>query len=261
MAPRPPTRGRLADAKTAAARISQAPPAVEDERMFETIISRLTRRAPEPSREGVAQPRRRLARMSRSRSRLTFANVVSVLALFVALSGTATAAVLITGKNVKDGTLTGQDIKNNSVASADVKDRSLLAKDFKPGQLVSGAPGPVGPAGAPGEPGAKGDKGDAGTPATRLWVVVDSNGTVVRSSGGVTASGSGVYTVTFPQAVDKCAYSVTIGRNGIGFSNGGQVEADEFTANGFFSDHEVVVKTYNAAGAQTAKRFSLVVFC
>jgi hypothetical protein len=231
--------------------------------MFETIISRLTRRAPEPSREGVAQPRKGLARMSRSRSRLTFANVVSVLALFVALGGTATAAVLITGKNVKDGTLTGKDIKNNSVASADVKDRSLLAKDFKPGQLVSGAPGPVGPAGAPGEPGAKGDKGDtgaAGTSATKLWVVVDSNGTVVRSSGGVTASGGGVYTVTFPQAVDKCAYSVTIGRNGIGFSNGGQVEADEFTANGF-SDHQVAVKTYNAAGMQTAKRFSLVVFC
>ena len=111
--------------------------------------------------------------------------------------------------------------------------------------------------------GAKGDKGDtgaAGTPATKLWVVVDSGGTVVRSSGGVTASGGGVYTVRFPQAVDKCAYSVTIGRNGIGFSNGGQVEADEFTGNGF-SDHQVVVKTYNTAGAQTAKRFSLVVFC
>ena len=228
--------------------------------MFETIVSLLSRRAPERSRKGVAQPRKGLARMSRTRSRLTFANVVSVLALFVALGGTATAAVLVTGKNVKDGTLTGKDIKNNSVASADVKDRSLLAKDFKPGQLVSGAPGPVGPAGAPGEPGAKGDTGAAGTPATKLWVVVDSGGTVVRSSGGVTASGGGVYNVTFPQAVDKCAYSVTIGRNGIGFSNGGQVEADEFTGNGF-SDHQVVVKTYNTAGAQTAKRFSLVVFC
>lgn len=89
--------------------------------------------------------------MSRISSRLTFANVVSVLALFVALGSSATAAVLITGKNVKNNSLTGADIKNNSIASADVKDRSLLAKDFKPGQLVSGAPGPQGP------------KGDTGT--------------------------------------------------------------------------------------------------
>jgi hypothetical protein len=51
--------------------------------------------------------------VSRLRSRLTFANVSSTIALFVALGGSATAAVLITGKNVKDATLTGKDLKNN----------------------------------------------------------------------------------------------------------------------------------------------------
>jgi hypothetical protein len=90
--------------------------------------------------------------------------------------------------------------------------------------------------------------------------VVDSDGTVVRSSGGVTASGGTFYTVTFPQPVKDCAYSASIGLNGGAFSKGGQIEVDEFTSNGF-SANAVLVRTYNAAGTQTAKRFSIVVFC
>jgi hypothetical protein len=105
-----------------------------------------------------------------------------------------------------------------------------------------------------------GPKGDAGTPATKLWAVVDSDGTLVRSSGGVTVSGTNFYTVTFPQPVKDCAYSATIGRNGSGFSIGGEIEVDEFVANGF-SPNAVLVRTYNSAGTATAKRFSIVVFC
>jgi hypothetical protein len=97
--------------------------------------------------------------LARLRPRLTFANVVSVMALFVALGGSATAAVvLITGKQVKNGSLTGIDLKNNSVGSVDVKDGDLLAKDFKAGQLPSG----LGGAGPKGDTGAQGPKGDAG---------------------------------------------------------------------------------------------------
>jgi hypothetical protein len=105
--------------------------------------------------------------MSHLRSRLTFANVVSLLALFVALSGSATAAILVTGKNVKNNSLTGLDIKNNSLGSADIKDGNLLLKDFKPGQLVAGAPGPAGPQGPKGDAGTKGDKGDKGDQGLR----------------------------------------------------------------------------------------------
>jgi hypothetical protein len=105
--------------------------------------------------------------MSRLRARATFANVVSMLALFVALGGSATAAVLITGKNVKDATLTGKDIKDNSVGSADIRDGDLVAKDFKPGQLPAGARGPQGDTGAKGDPGAKGDQGAKGDPGAK----------------------------------------------------------------------------------------------
>ena len=44
------------------------------------------------------------------RSRLTFANVISLIALFVALGGSSYAALTITGRNVKDSSLTGRDV-------------------------------------------------------------------------------------------------------------------------------------------------------
>jgi len=85
------------------------------------------------------------------RSRLTFANVVSCIALFVALGSGAYAATQLPKNSVGS-----KQIKKNAVNSAKVKDRSLKAVDFKEGQL------PAGPAGATGPQGAKGDKGAPG---------------------------------------------------------------------------------------------------
>lgn len=84
--------------------------------------------------------------------RLSFANVTSVLALFVALGGTSYAALTITGSNVRDGSLT----------SADIRDRSLRAKDFRKGELRRGPQGPVGARGPTGDRGIPGPKGDPG---------------------------------------------------------------------------------------------------
>jgi hypothetical protein len=89
------------------------------------------------------------------RSKLSYANVVSSICLFIVLGGSAYAATTITGKQIKD----------NSVTSADIKNKSLVAGDFKPGQLSSagvGAPGPQGPKGDAGQQGPKGDPGQAG---------------------------------------------------------------------------------------------------
>ena len=104
--------------------------------------------------------------MSRLHRHLSYANVVASLALFLALGGTSYAALVITSKNVKNGSLTGKDIKNASVASADIKNNSLLVKDFKPGQLPVGVPGPQGGPGPSGPAGPQGPTGPAGTPGT-----------------------------------------------------------------------------------------------
>jgi hypothetical protein len=93
------------------------------------------------------------------RTRLTFANVTSVVALFVALGGSATAAVLINGKDIKAGTIAGKAIKVNTIGSEKIKNGSLLSTDFKAGQLPAGARGPGGPQGAQGPQGAAGANG------------------------------------------------------------------------------------------------------
>jgi type VI protein secretion system component Hcp len=93
--------------------------------------------------------------MRRIRSKLSYANVVATLCLFIALGGTSYAAVKITGA----------DIKPESVTGANIKDGSLMAKDFKKGQLPdgkNGAPGAPGQAGAQGGQGAAGAQGATG---------------------------------------------------------------------------------------------------
>ena len=83
------------------------------------------------------------------RKRLTFANVVAGIALFVALGSGAYAATQLPKNSVGS-----KQIKKNAVNSAKVKDRSLKAVDFKEGQLPAGPQGPMGEKGATGAAGA-----------------------------------------------------------------------------------------------------------
>jgi hypothetical protein len=88
-----------------------------------------------------------------------------VAALVLGLGGTATAAVTITGAQIKNGTVTGKD----------VKDRSLTADDLAPGTIPAaggGTPGPAGPAGPQGPTGPAGPQGPKGDPATAVRVPV-----------------------------------------------------------------------------------------
>jgi hypothetical protein len=87
------------------------------------------------------------------RSKLTYANVMATIAVFIALGGSSYAALRVTGKNVKDGTLSGKDIRNQSLTGGDVRNGTLAPTDFKRGALPAGPPGPQGPQGDPGPPG------------------------------------------------------------------------------------------------------------
>jgi hypothetical protein len=61
------------------------------------------------------------------RPRLTYANVVATLALFVALGGSSYAALRISGKEIKAHTITGKNIKRNSLGRRQIKESSLSA--------------------------------------------------------------------------------------------------------------------------------------
>jgi hypothetical protein len=66
------------------------------------------------------------------RFRLSYANVIASIALFIALSGTSYAAVKITGKNIKNNTVTSRDIKNYSLQSKDLKKGILSSAKATP---------------------------------------------------------------------------------------------------------------------------------
>ena len=75
--------------------------------------------------------------------------IVAMLALFVAMGGTAIAA--------SSALITGKQIKNSSITGVDVKNKSLTPKDFR-----GSVRGPRGAAGVQGPQGAQGPQGSQG---------------------------------------------------------------------------------------------------
>jgi hypothetical protein len=97
----------------------------------------------------------------RFRRHMTFANVCSFAALFVALStgGAYAAGKLIDGKTIKPGTVGKTQLAKNAVTSSAVKNGSLTKKDFKAGTVLAGTQGPAGAQGPKGDAGAAGANG------------------------------------------------------------------------------------------------------
>jgi hypothetical protein len=93
--------------------------------------------------------------MKRLRGNLTFANVIALIALFVALGGSAYAATQLPKNSVGS-----KQIKKAAVTPAKL---SAAAKSTLTGPTGAAGPqGPTGDAGAVGPQGSKGDKGDPG---------------------------------------------------------------------------------------------------
>ena len=63
--------------------------------------------------------------MNALRRRLTYANVMSTLAVFIALGGSSYAALSITGRDVRDGSLTARDLRRNSLGGGRIKESRL----------------------------------------------------------------------------------------------------------------------------------------
>ena len=84
--------------------------------------------------------------MSWLRSRLTYANVMATVAVFVALGGSSYAALHITSGQIANNTVRSKDLRNNDVrgkdvrqgtlTGADVKDESLAGKDLRESTLA-----------------------------------------------------------------------------------------------------------------------------
>jgi len=159
--------------------------------------------------------------MKRLRGKLTYANVISTLCLFLLLGGGAAVAA---NSMLPKNSVGARQIKRGAVTPAKVSNatKQILAGDQGP-QGPKGATGPRGPqgpkgaTGATGKTGPQGPKGETGAAATALWAVVEGNTKpnpvfVSKSpaASSVTRLGElpGVYTVNFNRDVSACAYSV-----------------------------------------------------
>ncbi len=133
--------------------------------------------------------------LSRLRARMTYANVIATVALFVALGGSGYAALTLPENSVG-----AKQLRKNSVRSAEVKARSLRVSDLKPSARarLRGARGPQGVQGVPGQPGA------AGSARAYAAVEADVSQPPTFLSGphpgftSVTRTGTGVYCVAAP---------------------------------------------------------------
>jgi hypothetical protein len=209
--------------------------------------------------------------LSKIRSRLSYANVASTLALFLAVSGgTALAASKIgtnqiqrnavtssriapnavTSSRLANNAVTGPKIRAGSITSSDVQNGSLQANDFAPGQLPAGPQGPPGPAGS------------------SIAGVVSSFGTLIYGRGvtAVSVAGTGVYTVSFNQNVSQCPAVATIGGYQLGGAtengtNGGAVSLQPNGNANPTASSQITFVTRGLNGVNTPLPFHFAVFC
>jgi hypothetical protein len=199
-------------------------------------------------------------------TRLSYANVMATVAVFVALGGSSYAALGLTKDSVRSihigkGQVKRPDIARRAIVSSKVADGSLLSKDFKRGQLPAGATGPQGPQG---EPGAKGEPGAARAYARvlislgepHLIAQLSHNAVAVRRVSGdpvghfcVQVQGVGTAEISpgNPQLASAPVVTAETGVASAGVGGG----CDPAT--------EVEVKILDAAGGLQDAHFSLVV--
>jgi hypothetical protein len=183
-----------------------------------------------------------------SRPRLTYANVMSSIAVFVALGGTSYAVTSLPhnsvgAKQIRRSAVGSSEIKNGAVHLADI------AKTTRTGlRGAKGDQGAQGPTGATGAPGA---------PAVSYFATVSGAGEFLRgnaNNGGHYAVGSGSYTIGFARNVSACTYTATLG--GIDQTN---------PAPGFITVRDdggkVGVQIYDTAGNPVDRSFHLLVAC
>jgi hypothetical protein len=139
--------------------------------------------------------------------------IVSVIALVVALGGTALAGAPARLARV----ITGKQIKNNSIGSADIHNNNLLLKDFKRSQRSK----LVGPQGSQGTQGPKGDIGPS-TAYTSSFAYLPA-GTALPGSGFTT-----LHTLNLPAGSYLVLATADVSNHGAG-ENGAVCDLESST--------------------------------
>jgi hypothetical protein len=187
------------------------------------------------------------------RARLTYANTMSTLAVFIALGGSAYAAATLPRNSVgstqlRSNAVGTSEIRSGAVRSSEIRDRSVGVRDISVSARASlrGAQGPAGP---------------AGTPATAYRAAVNTGGGTPagNAKGANHQGGSNEYTVQFDRDVSACVYSATLAavQNGPTLEQPPAGRVTVASAGG----PNVLVRTFGADGAPVQAPFHLLVAC
>ena len=192
------------------------------------------------------------------RTRLTYANVVATLALFVALGGTSYAATQLSRNSVGSA-----QIRSKAVGSSELQSRAVTSSKIRAGSVTAsrlssgardslrglqGATGPAGPAGPTGPAGFTYRGG------------MNSGGGVVGGNANRDASGSaatGQYTMAFDRSMAGCVFTATLARVPGGVVTdpaAGRITVAEV-------DGKIFVRTYDAAGNPADQPFHVLAAC
>jgi hypothetical protein len=194
------------------------------------------------------------------RLRLTYANVMSSIAVFLVLGGAAVAAVNLPGNSV--GT---RQLKKNAVKTGKVSFEAIragkLSKDAVPTNRLrdNAVTGPKVNEATLGQVPDAGQLDGKSINDVAMWAFVDSNGGLFRSSGGVATAriGTGTYDVAFPRDVNACAYNAT----NAAADNVNPAPNEVAVAKRAGTNNVVRVRTATSAGTITNDQFMLVVTC
>jgi hypothetical protein len=163
---------------------------------------------------------------------------VALLALFVALGGASYAAIVVTGKNVRNGSLTGVDFKKRSLHGS-----KLRADSIGGGSIKESTVGPV--------------------QALAHSAVVTAAGQLARARGVSSAArtAAGRYQVIFDRDVRACTYVATVGDASAAGPGTGTASVAAMPAN--VNGVEVRTVSYNAGGnpVNDNRPFHLLVSC
>jgi hypothetical protein len=199
------------------------------------------------------------------RHRLSFANVTSVLALFIALGGTSYAAVSLgtnsvqkrhiasgaVGKSENRAGAVGQsEIRADSVGASELRPKSVRSTEIVDGTIATG---------------------DLSTAARSA--LTDANAVTFRAAStaaGAAAGGNataiarnaaGDYTVTLARDVSACQYGVAVTGVKTAAATIEAAPAGFATASPTADGTKVSVKAYDPAGAALDAPFTLLVAC
>lgn len=194
---------------------------------------------------------------SRLGRRLTYANIVSTLALFLVLSG-GTAVALSGSNTVFSDDITNGEVKNGDVGANAIKGGKVTNNSLTGSDVTDLTGGDIDESSLARVPRAA--SADNASADTVLSAVVELNGSLARATQPGTSSRAipdspGVYEVLFPRDVRDCTHTASLGTPNFG-TTVGQVATS-------LSDPRegVAVRTSSSAGALEGRSFHLTVVC